>query len=101
MQKDIIQRKFLAIMSRAVDYGEGLKPEIIPVFFVEQLCSKIDSIAIRIDIIFISNKLSIDEFYELSQYFIDTYKDTLNLLFSEYKKINTTEITNSMSKMKL
>ena len=88
-------------MARAVDFGEGLKIDILPVFFVEKLCEKIDSIAIRIDIIFLSDKLNIDEFNELSNYFRDEYKDTLNLLFSEYKKINTTEITNTMSKMKL
>jgi hypothetical protein len=101
MQKDIIQRKFLSIMARAVDFGEGLKKEVTTMFFVDKLCEKIDSIAIRIDIIFISNKLNIDEFNELSYYFVDEYKDTLNLLFSEYKKINTTNITNTMSKIKL
>ena len=100
MQKHTIEKRFNSITARAVDFGDGLIKGISPTFFVEQLCQKTNSEAIRIDILFWSKNLNREQFHELTNFFIDTHKETLNILFEQYIRDDIKEITAGVSSIK-
>ena len=100
MQKHTIEKRFNLITARAVDFGDGLIKGISPTFFVQELCQKTNSEAIRIDILFWSRNLTPDQFRELTNYFVDTHKETLNILFEQYIRDDIKDITTGVSSMK-